>query len=199
MENIIKNKSELQGKFSFVNFLCLSILFFGLYIINSSVIPASNPVKENLQVLSETDTSGNQVTFYYDSSGQRVAKINPEGENIYYIGPNIEVVVKTDGTYYWRKNYYFNGKLIAVRTNLNESGEFVPVPISTMTPTPTPSVPILTSTPTLTPTLTPTPLLQSCTDYGGYCISSTTGCTGTIKKGICGSSKYICCIPSNNY
>lgn len=189
------NKSA-ENKFVFDNFVSLVIIFFGLFVFNLS-IPVNHIQRNDTKssVLSETDSSVNELTFYYDSSGQRIAKINPLGENVYYVGPNLEIVILPDGTHYWRKNYYFNGKLIAVRTSLNESGEIVPIPTSTMTPIPTLTI----TTPTPTPTLTSTPVLQSCTDYGGYCIRSTTNCTGTIKRDICGNTNYVCCIPSNMY
>ncbi|KKQ97611.1 MAG: NHL/RHS/YD repeat protein [Candidatus Woesebacteria bacterium GW2011_GWB1_39_12] len=59
----------------------------------------------------------NSVNFLYDGSGQRIAKIEAGGEHTYYISPNLEIVVKPDGTYSFRKNYYFNGKQVAVRDN----------------------------------------------------------------------------------
>ena len=59
----------------------------------------------------------NTVDFLYDGSGQRIYKGESGGEHTYYISPNLEIIVKPDGSYSYRKNYYFNGKLTAVRDN----------------------------------------------------------------------------------
>src|SRR3990170_2048584 len=59
--------------------------------------------------------STNSVDFHYDALGQRIAKIDSEGDNTYYISPNLEIVVSKDGVVKTRKNYYFNGKLASVR------------------------------------------------------------------------------------
>ncbi|OGM28687.1 hypothetical protein A3D01_00010 [Candidatus Woesebacteria bacterium RIFCSPHIGHO2_02_FULL_39_13] len=59
----------------------------------------------------------NTVDFFYDGSGQRIYKGVNGGEHTYYISPGVEVVIASDGTTSWRKNYYFSGKLVAVKDN----------------------------------------------------------------------------------
>lgn len=67
----------------------------------------------NIKAASVTKT----VEFYYDAGGQRVAKIDNSGDHVYYISPELEVVIKTDGSKVWRRNYYFAGRIVAVREN----------------------------------------------------------------------------------
>ena len=71
------------------------------------------------QVLAETKA----VDFYYDALGQRIAKIDSEGDNTYYISPNLEIVVSKDGVVKTRKNYYFNGKLASVREQISSKAK----------------------------------------------------------------------------
>ena len=65
----------------------------------------------------KAQATSNTVDFLYDGSGQRIYKGESGGEHTYYVSPNLEIVVKPDGSYSYRKNYYFNGKLTAVRNN----------------------------------------------------------------------------------
>src|SRR3989344_2032210 len=69
------------------------------------------PISVNAQ------TSSNTVDFLYDGSGQRIYKGGSGEEHTYYISPDLEIIVKPDGTYSYRKNYSFSGKLVAVRDN----------------------------------------------------------------------------------
>jgi len=63
------------------------------------------------------DSDQNTIRFYYTADGQRIAKIDPSTANTYYISPDLEIVVKKDGSVFWRKNYFVDGKLVSVRTN----------------------------------------------------------------------------------
>ncbi|HBC72255.1 MAG: hypothetical protein UX91_C0008G0003 [Candidatus Amesbacteria bacterium GW2011_GWB1_47_19] len=90
------------------------------------------------------------TSFYYDASGQRLAKLVTSGPATLYFSPYLELTSQPGNSLGWRKNYYFVGKLVAVR----DSGTSAPAPSSTpiRTPTPGPS-----RTPTPGPTRTPTP------------------------------------------
>lgn len=136
----------------FVDFLCLVAIFLFLVQFNTGMIGSKKP-----SVL-QASTGTNQVRFYYDAGGQRVAKLNPLGNNTYYISPNVEVVYNKDGTVSWRKNYYFNGKAVAVRNGTSStSPSNQPTSTPTVTLTPTPRVSSPTSIPTSTSTPTPSP------------------------------------------
>src|SRR3989344_1646020 len=69
------------------------------------------PISVNAQ------TTPSSVNFLYDGGGQRIYKGESGGEHTYYVSPDLEIVVNPDGTTSWRKNYYFNGKQVAVRDN----------------------------------------------------------------------------------
>ncbi len=88
-------------------------------------------------------SQGREVFFYYDAAGQRIAKVVSGGRSTYYITPELEVVILPDQKVYWRKNYYFSGKLIAVREG--------PDPIPLLNEQPGPS-----ATPSATPAADPT-------------------------------------------
>ncbi|KKQ97614.1 MAG: NHL/RHS/YD repeat protein [Candidatus Woesebacteria bacterium GW2011_GWB1_39_12] len=75
------------------------------------------PISVNAQ------TSSNTVDFLYDGSGQRIYKGGSGEEHTYYISPDLEIIVKPDGTYSYRKNYSFSGKLVAVRDNSGGTGQ----------------------------------------------------------------------------
>jgi YD repeat-containing protein len=80
------------------------------------------------------------ATFYYGAGGQRIAKIISGGLNTYYVSPELEIIISSDGKTSWRKNYYFAGKLAAVR----EGGDVIipPTPVSgTPTKRPTSTIP----------------------------------------------------------
>src|SRR3989344_3019710 len=61
------------------------------------------------------------VNFLYDGGGQRIYKGVNGGEHTYYISPGIEVEISPQGSVTYRKNYYFSGKLVAVKDNLTVS------------------------------------------------------------------------------
>ncbi|KKQ85382.1 MAG: Insecticidal toxin complex protein TccC7, partial [Candidatus Woesebacteria bacterium GW2011_GWB1_38_8] len=57
------------------------------------------------------------VNFYYDASGQRIAKLDADGDKTYYLSANLELELAKNGSKVWRRNYYFAGKLASVREN----------------------------------------------------------------------------------
>ena len=61
------------------------------------------------------DTGLKETKFLYSSSGARIAKLVTGGESTYYINPDIEINIPVPGTINWTQNYYFSGKLVAVR------------------------------------------------------------------------------------
>jgi len=65
------------------------------------------------EVLADTNT----VDFLYDAGGQRIYKGVNGGEHTYYITPGVEVEISPQGSVTYRKNYYFSGKLVAVKDN----------------------------------------------------------------------------------
>ena len=69
------------------------------------------------EVLADTNT----VDFLYDAGGQRIYKGVNGGEHTYYITPGVEVEISPQGSVTYRKNYYFSGKLVAVKDNLTGS------------------------------------------------------------------------------
>ena len=85
--------------------LCLVFLLglFYLYLSNFYHIYAQTP--------------SNTVDFLYDGSGQRIYKGVNGGEHTYYVSPGIEVEINPQGSVSYRKNYYFSGKLVAVKDN----------------------------------------------------------------------------------
>jgi len=85
--------------------LCLVFLLglFYLYLSNFYHIYAQTP--------------SNTVDFLYDGSGQRIYKGVNGGEHTYYVSPGIEVEISPQGSVTYRKNYYFSGKLVAVKDN----------------------------------------------------------------------------------
>lgn len=109
----------------------LTTLFCSLIIILSVVNIANIQFKRHIKgkVLQASTTQTKEVRFFYDAGGQRIGKIDPMGENTYYVSPDLEVVVSKDGKVSWRKNYYFGGKAAAVRTS-----EVLPSAIPTPTP-----------------------------------------------------------------
>lgn len=77
------------------------------------------------KVLQASNVSTNEVRFYYDAGGKRIGKIDPSGDNIYYISPDLEIIVSKEGRVDWRRNYFFNGRAVAVRNS-----KVVPTPTS---------------------------------------------------------------------
>ncbi|KKR11730.1 hypothetical protein A2962_05170 [Candidatus Woesebacteria bacterium RIFCSPLOWO2_01_FULL_39_61] len=61
--------------------------------------------------------SSNTANFLYDGGGQRIYKGVNEGIHTYYISSGIEVEISPQGSVTYRKNYYFSGKLVAVKDN----------------------------------------------------------------------------------
>lgn len=119
--------------------------------------------KDNrLTKITPVDPSFKETTFYYDARGSRIAKIVKGVDSTYYINPELEIIIKTDGKVDWRQNYFFAGKLVAVRDNSST----VPTPTSlTATPplsgTPIPSPSQAAFKPTATGKPTPKPSAQT--------------------------------------
>src|SRR3990170_399723 len=67
--------------------------------------------------VNEVKADTNTVDFLYDGSGQRIYKGVGGGEHTYYISPGVEVTINPSGQVTYRKNYYFSGKLVAVKDN----------------------------------------------------------------------------------
>src|SRR3989337_3892993 len=67
--------------------------------------------------------SSNTANFLYDGGGQRIYKGVNEGIHTYYISAGIEVEINPQGSVTYRKNYYFSGKLVAVKDNLSGTEE----------------------------------------------------------------------------
>ena len=66
---------------------------------------------------SQVSADTNTVNFLYDAGGQRIYKGVNGGEHTYYVSPGIEVEISPQGSVTYRKNYYFSGKLVAVKDN----------------------------------------------------------------------------------
>ncbi|OGG12222.1 hypothetical protein A3J20_03400 [Candidatus Gottesmanbacteria bacterium RIFCSPLOWO2_02_FULL_42_29] len=71
--------------------------------------------------VSPVDSRFKESKFYYDATGARIAKIITGADSTYYINPELEVVINPDTQVGWRQNYFFAGKLAAVRENLSTS------------------------------------------------------------------------------
>ncbi len=63
----------------------------------------------------QSQSGTNQVDFFYDASGARILKNDASGEKVYYVSPELEIIVNSDGSTKWRRYYYFAGKPVAVR------------------------------------------------------------------------------------
>ena len=164
----------MKNKRNFENYLCLFIIFLGLAVINLNLSLLAKQRNSRGLVLASTTPGTNEIQFYYTSDGQRIAKLNPLVGNTYYVSPNLEIVYNKDGTFFWRKNYYFNGKLVAVKTTepaitpptitpaiSRAPNPIVPSPTSMAMPLPT-TVPVIppstiTGEPMPTMMLSPTP------------------------------------------
>ena len=119
--------------------LIFSLSAFLLFLFNTNLVVPFNysrsikllPDTQQPKVLSSQSSQVLQaqvaggVNFLYDGGGQRIYKGVNGGEHTYYISPGVEVVFASDGTTSWRKNYYFSGKLVAVKDNSNGGMEQV--------------------------------------------------------------------------
>lgn len=72
-------------------------------------------------VMGAQTSADREIKFYYDALGQRIAKLDSDGDHIYYISPSMEVIFNYDGTLNWRKNYYFGSRFVAVREYLDST------------------------------------------------------------------------------
>src|SRR3989344_5277454 len=128
MQTAHSAKSYPKTTFDFK--LIFSLSAFLLLVLNTNLVVPFNysrsikllPDTPQPKVLSsqvlQAQVAGS-VNFLYDGGGQRIYKGVNGGEHTYYISPGIEVVVNSNGTISYRKNYYFSGKLVAVKDNSN--------------------------------------------------------------------------------
>ena len=121
--------------------------------------------KDNrLAKITPIDPSFKETTFYYDAGGSRIAKLVKGEDSTYYINPELEIILKADGKVDWRQNYFFAGKLVAVRDNSSAAPtptSITATPALSGTPIPSPSqtafIPTATGKPSTAKTATPAP------------------------------------------
>ena len=76
-------------------------------------------IYDNSDRLSQVNmTEGATSSFLYNSLGARLMKKTAGEDAVYYLSPNLEVIIKQDGSFGWRRNYFLGGKLVAVRESL---------------------------------------------------------------------------------
>src|SRR3989337_4517027 len=119
-------KSFSETAFDFK--LIFSLSAFLLFLFNTNLVVPFNysrsikllPDTQQPKVLSsqvlQAQVAGS-VDFLYDGGGQRIYKGVNGGEHTYYVSPGIEVEINPQGSVTYRKNYYFSGKLVAVKDN----------------------------------------------------------------------------------
>jgi YD repeat-containing protein len=56
-----------------------------------------------------------EVSFLYNGEGQRLAKTDQDRLTTYYLSPILEIGIDENQYEFWRKNYYFGGRQVAVR------------------------------------------------------------------------------------
>ncbi len=206
----------ILGKtYSFNNFKIPTIPPNGIFSISysggKSNCQVSFPAALGIQVQAQTPSNAVTEVYYYDGEGSRIMKalVGSDGKlsnEVLYINQYLE---KDRGGKLFRKNYYADGKLVAVRNfNYLDSEPAIPAitavptgqynPISTITAgayataapyrSPTPLPP---GAATLTPTLPPGIYLNS----GGN-ISTTVGGNGQFKSctSVCNANNGKVCV-----
>ena len=130
MQTAHSAKSYPKTTFDFK--LIFSLSAFLLLVLNTNLVVPFNysrsikllPDTPQPKVLSsqvlQAQVAGS-LNFLYDGGGQRIYKGVNGGEHTYYISPGIEVEISPQGSVTYRKNYYFSGKLVAVKDNLTGS------------------------------------------------------------------------------